>query len=341
MRKAKLRKALTLISLFAALLLALPAFFTPIIGNESVQEEQAVFLDQNMSIDARASIDDPSHFIGESFKIEVVVQYDPNVISVDEDSFNSIFFAPLETVHTWLSQRELEDNIKEYRHVTEVRGFEVTPGKAYRLGPIAVSYQNLATGTSDLFSFDPNIQVYFGKYYGDSAEGVSLPLPKQAVASNLGFKNTLLQVSLLLSLAALGLVVLAVYRTEEVEEDEIDPKILELLEALDGFENDQWLKEEDARSRMHELEERLSRLSSLAYGIGPGEFWAQDKTPEWQNMIKEFSSGYKKEPPAYEDVIRAYGYAKKIFEPFSRLRRTNNRTLKHRLQSMMSKRKGR
>src|SRR5205823_6642792 len=115
---------------------AIAAILTAIavVVSRSTPEPAKIFLAPNADIAAKAVVDDPAHFLGEAFNVDIVVQYRPKVVQLEPDSLRRLSFAPFEpTGVTLLKVRKLDDAVSEYRYTSEIRGIELDPGKTYKV----------------------------------------------------------------------------------------------------------------------------------------------------------------------------------------------------------------
>lgn len=299
---------LVTVAVLSAALLALLALHTPQAGGEIAQEEQRVFLGETQELAVKVDTDDVGHFIGESFVINIVVQYRSDRVALHAKSVESVSLIPLELSEMRVSNEAVDDNVEEYSYEAHVRGIEVVPGNMYKLEPFTLKYDVLSSGETKEVVIDPNLILRFGKYYGESSEGVSLR-PSLGLVSDNGFKKTVMfGIS---SMTSLSLLLFAMFawsgrREEEDETEDAGPdaeaEVLLILGDLESYRNIRWLQEKPARTRMAELEKIALRLSFLVLDLSPQEFWKNRSSSYWHELLDLLAAGYRKSSPSFANV---------------------------------------
>ncbi|MDX1535689.1 MAG: hypothetical protein R3346_02945 [Candidatus Spechtbacterales bacterium] len=310
------RKSLVVLMLLVSGVLALFAFFTPHVGEIIVEEEQDLFLEEDQDIDIRVHVDDVGHFIGETFSINVVVQYRSRVIEVNPKSIERISFTPVDVIEIIANNENLNDGVSEYSYEFRARGIDVVPGNSYRVQPFTLEYTTLSTGETQEAVVEPNLILSFGTYYGESIDGASLRPLFGAVANQSIFKSIVFGLSAFVMLVLLIGVFISNKDNHEEQTEDVEDKNHELLAAFEElafYGNDEWLRQKSSRKRMHELEALSLKIARLTDDILPQDFWNLLALEENKELLYILESGYRKIPPNFEDVRNAKAGIEELF----------------------------
>lgn len=283
----------------AGVLAAVAAYFST-----TVSEPKKVFLAPNADIAAQVEVDDPAHFLGEAFGVDIVVQYRPTAVQLEPDSLRRLSFAPFEpTGAVFLKIRKLDEAITEYRYTSEIRAIELDPGKSYKVAPGTITYTRAGAAAKERLNvaFPEALQV--SGYYGDRATETPYRPLRTELPSGMLNARLLGATSALLILA---LVLLAlVWGKEALDWSGATPQELELRRlqtTLDRFADRAWVTEADPRTRLKQLEGIVIHASPILMDMPPHELWNGHIDDAWARVSRAICPVYMPGEPDYDQV---------------------------------------
>lgn len=226
------------------------------IVSRSVPEPKNVFLAPNADIAAKVQVDDPAHFLGEPFALDIVVQFRPKSVLLEPDSLSRLSFAPFEpTGVTFLKIRQIDDEISEYRYTSEIRAIELDPGKSYKIAPGTLLYASASGAEKKNLPVDFKEELQVSAYYGDRATQTPYRPLRTELPTGLLYPR-LLQATAGLLFLAFALLVFR-WGKDALDWSGATPEELELRRlhsTLTRFGDRRWVAELDARTRLKQLE---------------------------------------------------------------------------------------
>lgn len=272
--------------------------------SRSVAEKPKLFLAPNADIAAKMEVDDPAHFLGEPFPVEIVVQYRPRSVQLEPDSLRRLSFAPFEpTGVVFLQVRKVDDEVTEYRYTTEIRAIELDPGKAYTVAPGTLLYARPPASDKESLTVAFPEALQISAYYGDKATETPYRPLRTELASGTLYPRLLTGTAGLLFIA-FGLLTFRWVR-EALDWSGATPEELELRRlhtTLTRFADRAWVAEADPRTRLKQLEGILVHASPILMGMRPHELWNGHVDDAWSRVSRAMCVVYKAGDPDYEHV---------------------------------------
>lgn len=300
-------KTALVVSAVVAALLALSALFISPLGAEIQRgDPEAVFLEEDQYVASKIDVENTAHMLGEEFSLTLSVQYDKEYVKIDTDSLRGMIWDPFDiSGPVVIDHRKVEGSVYEYSYSTNLVAIKTLPGKEYVINPSMIGYEILETEENRTFNAVPDVLFQIGSYYGGDAEDVSLRPLKPAVEDNTGLIQTLLGIAGALFILVAVSVIIKVYfiKDEPVEEEVKIPESELLLAKLSRFNDREWLEQEDARTRLRELEPLVYQAADLFFKLSPLDLHCRGRvSATWQKVIRGTESAYALNPPTYRDV---------------------------------------
>jgi hypothetical protein len=296
-----------------------------IVVSRTVPEPKNIFLAPNADIAAKVEVDDPAHFLGEPFSVDIVIQYRPKAVKLEPDSLRRLSFAPFEpTGVTYLKIRQIDDEVSEYRYGTEIRAIELDPGKSYKVAPGTIIYAKAADGTAANLTVDFKEELQVSGYYGDRATQTPFRPLRTELPTGLLYPRLLQATAGLLFLAFALLSVR--WGKEALDWSGATPQELELRRlhtTLARFGDRTWVTELDPRTRLKQLEGIAVHASPILMGMAPHELWNGHMNDSWARVTRAISLVYGPGEPDYDHVEEGRQALAEAFAPV--LKRTKKR----------------
>ncbi|MCC7418428.1 MAG: hypothetical protein IT176_14925 [Acidobacteria bacterium] len=285
-------------------------------------EPASIFLAPNADIAAKVDVDDPAHFLGEPFAVDIVVQYRPAAVRVEPDSLRRLSFAPFEpTGVTLLKIRQIDGGITEYRYSSEIRAIELDPGKAYKVAPGTLVYERPAQNAKESLTVDFEEELQVSSYYGDRATRTPYRPLRGALPGGRLYAR-LLQATAGLLVAAVALLGVR-WGRDALDWSGATPEEIELRRlhgALTRFGDRAWVAEVEPRTRLKQLESIAVHASPILMGRPPHALWNGHGDDAWARVSRAMSIVYGPAEPDYEQVEEGRQALAEAFGPV--LRRT-------------------
>lgn len=312
-----MRKLVTKWLAIVAVVLAAGLAVFAVIVSRQVPEPISVFLAPNADIAAKVEVNDPAHFLGEPFSVDIVIQYRPAAVRLEPDSLRRLSYSPFEpTGVTFLNIREVDKDVSEFRYGTEIRGIELDPGKSYKVAPGTIVYARTSDGSPQSLNVDFKEELQVSSYYGDNATKTPYRPLRTALPSGLLYPRILQATAGLLFFA---LAVLAfLWGKEALDWSGATPAELELRRlhsTLTRFGDREWVAEADARTRLKQLEGIAVHASPILMGMQPHELWNGHVEDSWSRVTRAISPVYGPSEPDYEHVEEGRQALAQAFAP--------------------------
>jgi hypothetical protein len=276
-----------------------------------------IFLAPNADIAAQVEVDDPAHFLGEPFGVDIVVQYRPRAVQLEPDSLRRLSFAPFEpTGVTFLNVRQLDVEVTEYRYTSEIRAIEQEPGKSYKLSPGTVVYARPPSPEKHSLTVEFPKELLISGYYGDKASQTPYR-PLQTELPSGALYSQLLAATAGLLFVAFALLTVR-WGKEALDWSGATPQELELRRlhsTLTRFGDRAWVAQADPRTRLKQLEGIAVHASPILMGMTPHELWNGHVDDAWTRVSRAISVVYMPTEPDYEHVEEGRQALAEAFAP--------------------------
>ena len=288
-----------------------------ILVSRDVPERANIFLAPNADIAAQAQVDDPAHFLGEPFGVDIVVQYRSKTVQLEPDSLRRLSFAPFEpTGVVLLDVRQLDDEVTEYRYTSEIRAIELEPGKSYTLSPGTVLYARPPSPEKQSLTVEFPEELLISGYYGEKASQTPYRPLQRELPSGALYSRLLAGTAGLLFVAVALLTVR--WGKEALDWSGATPQELELRRlhsTLTRFGDRAWVAEADPRTRLKQLEGIAVHASPILMGMTPHELWNGHMDGAWARVNRAICPVYMPGDLDYEHVEEGRQALAEAFAP--------------------------
>lgn len=320
MRKLLSFKIVATIVVAASFILVLSSLTPFVMGGAVTDVEIEILVDEDTAIVGSVEVDDFSYFLGESFIIRVVVQYDTSEVVITRDSILQVSLAPFERTgrHEQILYSLLTDEVAQFVYEVEVRSIEGRPSRSYFIEAIPLEYALRTSGDVQTLVIGFEYPIYIGRYYpGEKTSELPLRPSKGPLDTTVPNSTLLYWASRLLFVLAAVIVVR--WFIDGLRSLRAGPQsngrrgqALGLGELIVQFRDPTWLASQDVRSCFIELQTRTLHYVEYFFKISPKAFWDGDE--ESLLALREiFVRAYQDKDPTREDVGEALGAIEKMF----------------------------
>ena len=318
MRKLLSFKIVATIVVAACLILALSAL-TPLVRGGAVPDaEIEILVDEDTVIVGSVEVDDFSYFLGDSFIIQVVVQYDTSEVVIRGDSILQAHLAPFERTgrHEKILYSLLTDEVAQFVYEVEVMSIEGITGQSYFIGAIPLEYDLRTSGDVQTLVIGFEYPIYIGRYYLDENTS-ELPLrPSKGPFETTVPNSTLLYWAGFLLFGLVAAFVLR-YALNSLSSLRAGPQsngrrghARGLGELIAQFRDPDCPK--DARACFTELEARTLHYVQYFFKINPEAFWDGNEK-DCQALREIFTRAYRPDGFTHKDMGEVLDVIEEMF----------------------------